>query len=48
MKTRDALLGLAGLLYGAEAIPPSWRSDIARADDIEDLARRLEAGVNRR
>lgn len=34
--------GLAGLLYGYETIPKSWISQLARKDDIEDLAVRLE------
>ena len=29
--------GLAGMYYGYEAIPLSWREKIARADDITDL-----------
>jgi ADP-ribosyl-[dinitrogen reductase] hydrolase len=34
--------GLAGLLYGFENIPKKWVNDLARRDDIEDLASRLE------
>lgn len=34
--------GLAGLLYGAEAIPESWINKLARKEDIEDLANRLK------
>ena len=34
--------GLAGLLYGFEAIPTNWVKQLARASDIEDLADRLE------
>ena len=33
--------GLAGLLYGIETIPENWLSQLARRDDIEDLAERL-------
>ena len=33
--------GLAGLLYGLEGIPEAWRKQLARADDIENLAERL-------
>lgn len=33
--------GLAGLLYGLDNIPISWRIQIARIDDIENLAERL-------
>jgi ADP-ribosyl-[dinitrogen reductase] hydrolase len=33
--------GLAGLLYGFDTIPKSWLQQIARKDDIEDLAERL-------
>ncbi|MDR1918229.1 MAG: ADP-ribosylglycohydrolase family protein [Tannerellaceae bacterium] len=33
--------GLAGLLYGVDEIPLNWREQIARKDDIEDLAKRL-------
>lgn len=33
--------GLAGLLYGYNTIPKSWLQQIARRDDIEDLAERL-------
>ena len=33
--------GLAGLLYGLEGIPAAWRKQLARADDIENLAERL-------
>jgi ADP-ribosylglycohydrolase len=34
--------GLAGLLHGYENIPVEWRKQIARYDDIEKLAERLE------
>lgn len=33
--------GLAGLLYGLENIPTNWLKQIARYDDIENLAERL-------
>ncbi len=33
--------GLAGLLYGYDAIPESWTGRIARKKDIENLAERL-------
>jgi ADP-ribosylglycohydrolase len=33
--------GLAGLLYGVDNMPLSWITQIARKDDIEDLAERL-------
>jgi ADP-ribosylglycohydrolase len=33
--------GLAGLLYGYEAIPAEWVKVLVRKDDIEDLANRL-------
>ncbi|SEW32388.1 ADP-ribosylglycohydrolase family protein [Chitinophaga arvensicola] len=33
--------GLAGLLYGQEAIPGRWISVLARKEDIEDLAVRM-------
>ena len=35
--------GLAGLLYGFEAIPQKWIDQLARKDDIYDLCERLEA-----
>ncbi len=39
--------GLAGLLYGFETIPESWLQQIARKDDIDDLADRLQAFASR-
>ncbi|MCS7020149.1 MAG: ADP-ribosylglycohydrolase family protein, partial [Cytophagales bacterium] len=33
--------GLAGLLYGLDNIPKNWLQQIARYDDIENLAERL-------
>jgi len=35
--------GLAGLLYGYDAVPASWLNRIMRRKDIEDLAERLAA-----
>lgn len=37
--------GLAGLLYGYESFPKRWLEQLARRDDIEDLAKRLERTV---
>lgn len=37
--------GLAGLLYGHAAIPATWRQQLARHDDIADLASRLGAAT---
>jgi len=34
--------GLAGLLYGLDNIPANWIKQIARKDDIENLAKRLD------
>jgi ADP-ribosylglycohydrolase len=33
--------GLAGLLYGFDAIPKHWLEQLARKDDIADLAERM-------
>lgn len=33
--------GLAGLLYGVDSIPKKWLQQLARYDDIENLAERL-------
>ena len=33
--------GLAGLLYGVEGIPTSWLNQLAKRDEIEDLAERM-------
>lgn len=33
--------GLAGLLYGYDAIPQKWIAQLARKEDIEDLAIRM-------
>lgn len=35
--------GLAGLLYGYERIPAEWIEQLARKEDIEDLASRIAA-----
>lgn len=35
--------GIAGLLYGFDKIPPTWVTQIARREDIDDLAKRLTA-----
>jgi len=35
--------GLAGLLYGFDNIPKSWVYQLARKEDIEDLATRWKA-----
>jgi ADP-ribosyl-[dinitrogen reductase] hydrolase len=37
--------GLAGLYYGTKGIPTDWREELARKDDIEDLAKRLYQGL---
>lgn len=37
--------GLAGIYYGIENIPAEWIEQIARKDDIIDLALRLEASI---
>lgn len=37
--------GLAGLYYGIEQIPQEWRDQIAREDDIVDLAKRLASAI---
>ncbi|SHM90024.1 ADP-ribosylglycohydrolase family protein [Mucilaginibacter sp. OK098] len=38
--------GLAGLLYGHESIPEHWLNQLARKDDIEDLAVRMFKAVS--
>lgn len=38
--------GLAGILYGFESIPVEWLNQIARRNDIENLAERLEKFVS--
>ena len=37
--------GLAGLLYGIENIPKKWLQQIAKYDDIENLAERLNEKI---
>jgi ADP-ribosylglycohydrolase len=37
--------GLAGLCYGYYNIPDRWISQLARQEDIEDLAVRLAARI---
>lgn len=39
--------GLAGLLYGWQNIPEKWLNQLARIDDIEDLAVRLSKKISR-
>lgn len=39
--------GLAGLLYGFDTIPKNWLQQIARKDDIEELADRLRDFASR-
>ena len=39
--------GLAGILYGVETIPKSWLTQLARRDDIENLAERLHQNASR-
>jgi ADP-ribosylglycohydrolase len=33
--------GMAGLLYGFDAIPKHWLEQLARKEDIADLVKRL-------
>lgn len=40
--------GLAGIYYGSEQMPQEWISQIARKDDIIDLASRLETAINQK
>lgn len=45
--TTGAVTGaLAGLLYGMEHIPANWKEQLARHDDIEELAERLALKMN--
>jgi ADP-ribosylglycohydrolase len=37
--------GLAGLLYGIDNIPTNWLKQIAKYDEIENLAERLSAKI---
>lgn len=39
--------GLAGMLYGFDTIPKGWLEQIARRNDIENLAERLRAFASR-
>jgi ADP-ribosylglycohydrolase len=39
--------GLAGLFYGWNTIPDHWVLQLARRDDIEDLAERMAARISR-
>jgi ADP-ribosylglycohydrolase len=38
--------GLAGLHYGEAAMPAEWLAVLARRADIDDLARRMAAGIS--
>lgn len=38
--------GLAGLLYGVNGIPTSWLNQLAKREEIEDLAERLAESLN--
>jgi len=40
--------GLAGLLYGLDNIPTAWVSQLAKKDEIEDLATRMAVSLNLR
>jgi ADP-ribosylglycohydrolase len=46
--TGAVTVGLAGLLYGLDDIPKSWLHQIARYDDIENLAERLADSLTSR
>jgi ADP-ribosylglycohydrolase len=39
--------GLAGLLYSFDSIPAEWMEQIARREDIEDLALRMADRLER-
>ncbi|WP_317126980.1 ADP-ribosylglycohydrolase family protein [Apibacter raozihei] len=39
--------GLAGLLYGFDAIPQHWINRLARAEDIKNLCDRLERNIHK-
>jgi len=39
--------GLAGILYGIDAIPESWKKELARERDIADLAERMSIKIGR-
>lgn len=38
--------GLAGLLYGYDSIPDRWVKQVARSEDIEELAEKLAASLS--
>ena len=38
--------GLAALLYGFDSIPNEWLSQLARKEDIEDLAYRMSEALS--
>lgn len=38
--------GLAGIYYGIESIPKKWIENLARTNDIKDLAERLSKNIN--
>lgn len=38
--------GLAGLLYGLDSIPANWIKQLAKKEDIDDLAERLAAKLS--
>jgi ADP-ribosylglycohydrolase len=38
--------GLAGIYYGIESIPKKWIKNLARTNDIKDLAERLSKNIN--
>lgn len=40
--------GLAGLLYGIQSIPEHWLTQLARKEDIENLAERLALKISER
>ena len=37
--------GLVGIVYGFEAIPEAWRNQLARKNEIIELAQRFEASL---
>jgi len=39
--------GLAGLLYGWNTIPEPWLHQLARRNDIEELAERMANRISR-
>ncbi|WP_273039409.1 hypothetical protein [Iningainema tapete] len=41
------VIGLAGIYYGVENIPSEWIEQIARKQDIIDLAMRLAAAIEK-